>query len=136
MLGVQGKVAGASHSRVNNPTLRLPRATLTFNERVIEGALDVRVAVSGKLLDGGVQEVHGPRLPRKSSWLGVDPVLLAQDAGVTPDQWQADLLRNTSKRVLMLCSRQSGKSETAVLQALWSVPAPSHASPDLGRWKG
>ena len=55
----------------------------------------------------------------------LDPVLMMQDAGVTPDPWQADLLRLTShsvanpvKRVLMLCARQTGKTETAAGMAL------------------
>jgi len=47
-----------------------------------------------------------------------DPVLLAEDCGVTPDPWQADLLRTASRRVLMLCSRQSGKTETAVIKVI------------------
>lgn len=50
-----------------------------------------------------------------------DPVLLAEDCGVSPDLWQAELLRNTSKRILMLCSRQSGKTETAVIKAISSA---------------
>jgi hypothetical protein len=51
----------------------------------------------------------------------LDPVALARDCGVEPDPWQADLLRCPAKRVLMLCSRQSGKSETAVLRAVWNA---------------
>lgn len=47
-----------------------------------------------------------------------DPVLLAEDCGVTPDPWQAELLRTASRRVLMLCSRQSGKTETAVIKVI------------------
>src|SRR5262249_51500438 len=47
-----------------------------------------------------------------------DPVLLAEAAGLTPDPWQADLMRSTADRVLMLCSRQSGKTTTASFIAL------------------
>jgi Terminase large subunit, T4likevirus-type, N-terminal len=50
-----------------------------------------------------------------------DPVRLAQDCGVTPDPWQAELLRTASRRVLMLCSRQSGKTEVAILKAVWQA---------------
>jgi hypothetical protein len=40
-------------------------------------------------------------------------------AGVgAPDPWQADLLRLTASRILMLCSRQSGKSTLAACLAL------------------
>jgi hypothetical protein len=34
---------------------------------------------------------------------------------VTPDPWQADLLRSTATRLLLLASRQSGKSHTVAL---------------------
>jgi hypothetical protein len=44
-----------------------------------------------------------------------------------PDPWQAKLLRSSADRVLMLCSRQSGKSQTAaalaVRAALLEAPA-------------
>ena len=43
-----------------------------------------------------------------------DPVLLARDCGIEPDDWQAALLRERPRRCLMLCSRQSGKTEVAI----------------------
>jgi hypothetical protein len=53
----------------------------------------------------------------------LDPVQLMVDAGYTPDDWQANLLRSDAKKHLLLCSRQSGKSTTcatlAVHQALY-----------------
>jgi hypothetical protein len=42
----------------------------------------------------------------------LDPVLLMERAGLVPDDWQADVLRSTSRRLLLNCSRQSGKSTT------------------------
>lgn len=42
----------------------------------------------------------------------LDPVLFAQDCGVTPDPWQADLLRTRPRKALLNCSRQSGKTTT------------------------
>ena len=39
-----------------------------------------------------------------------DPALIAHDCGITPDRWQATLLRERPRRSLLLCSRQSGKS--------------------------
>jgi hypothetical protein len=39
-----------------------------------------------------------------------DPVLMSERAGIMPDAWQADLLRSDSKQMILLCSRQSGKS--------------------------
>ena len=48
----------------------------------------------------------------------LDPVLFAQACEITPDPWQADLLRSTAARALLLCSRQSGKTTTTSLIAL------------------
>ncbi len=46
----------------------------------------------------------------------LDPVLLAEQAGITPDPWQARVLRSASSRLLLNASRQSGKSTiTSVL---------------------
>lgn len=42
----------------------------------------------------------------------LDPVIMSQRAGIDPDPWQANLLRSQSSRVLVNCSRQSGKSTT------------------------
>jgi hypothetical protein len=39
-------------------------------------------------------------------------------AGMSPDQWQADLLRSSHDQLLLLCSRQSGKSQTAATLAV------------------
>jgi hypothetical protein len=49
----------------------------------------------------------------------LDPVVFAGDCGLTPDRWQAELLRSTARRALLLCSRQSGKSTVTALLALW-----------------
>ena len=46
----------------------------------------------------------------------LDPVLLAAQVGMVPDPWQANVLRSSSSRLLLNCSRQSGKSTiTSVL---------------------
>ena len=47
-----------------------------------------------------------------------DPDRLMTTAGLTPDPWQTELLRSSAKRLLLLCSRQSGKSTTAAALAL------------------
>lgn len=47
-----------------------------------------------------------------------DAVLMATRAGIAPDGWQADLLRSDAKQVILLCSRQSGKSTTTAILAL------------------
>jgi hypothetical protein len=48
----------------------------------------------------------------------LDPVLLARDAGIEPDAWQAELLRARPRRSLLLCARQTGKSTTTALTAI------------------
>lgn len=57
----------------------------------------------------------------------LDPVQLAIRAGVTPDPWQARLLRSAARDIAMLCARQSGKSTVAALlavyEALYRAPA-------------
>ncbi len=40
----------------------------------------------------------------------LDPVALSRRIGIDPDRWQARLLRSTSRRKLLNCSRQAGKS--------------------------
>jgi hypothetical protein len=50
--------------------------------------------------------------------LALDRVLFAEELGVHPDDWQRGLLRSASTRVLLNCSRQSGKSTMAALIAL------------------
>jgi hypothetical protein len=48
----------------------------------------------------------------------LDPALLARQAGIIPDPWQADLLRSTAARTLLNVSRQAGKSTTSALVAV------------------
>jgi hypothetical protein len=47
-----------------------------------------------------------------------DPVAVLTSAGLTPDRWQTELLSRPSSRMLLLCSRQTGKSTTAAALAL------------------
>jgi hypothetical protein len=57
----------------------------------------------------------------------LDPVQLALDCGITPDEWQARLLTERPRRALMNCSRQSGKTLVTCLLAtyvaLYEAPA-------------
>lgn len=49
----------------------------------------------------------------------VDPVLWARETiGLEPDPWQAEVLRSGAKRILLNCSRQSGKSTITAALAL------------------
>jgi hypothetical protein len=48
--------------------------------------------------------------------LALDRVAFAEALGLDPDPWQRDLLRSSSERIILNCSRQSGKSTmTAVI---------------------
>lgn len=48
----------------------------------------------------------------------IDPVCMMADYGVVADPWQADVLRADPRRALLLCSRQSGKTEVAIAKGL------------------
>jgi hypothetical protein len=48
-----------------------------------------------------------------------DPVIWAREIlGYHPDPWQADLLRSRSRKIILNCSRQSGKSTTCAALGL------------------
>ena len=47
-----------------------------------------------------------------------DPVEFARSCGYEPDPWQARVLESTERKLLLLCSRQSGKSTTTAIVAL------------------
>ena len=50
--------------------------------------------------------------------LGLDPIAFANELGFTPDPWQARVLMWSGNRILLNCSRQTGKSTTAAILAL------------------
>lgn len=54
----------------------------------------------------------------ESLGLALDPVALAERAGIEPDPWQAEVLRSTASRLLLNCSRQSGKSTVTAILAV------------------
>jgi hypothetical protein len=51
----------------------------------------------------------------------LDPDEFAVDVGMDLDPWQSNLLSSTSRKILLLCSRQSGKSTITALLALWTA---------------
>jgi hypothetical protein len=55
---------------------------------------------------------------RGTERLRFDPIALLGAAGLTPDPWQAGLIASPANRVLLLASRQSGKSTIAAAMAL------------------
>jgi hypothetical protein len=50
--------------------------------------------------------------------LALDRVAFAEKLGIFPDAWQENFLRSSSDRVLLNCSRQSGKSTMSAVIAL------------------
>jgi Terminase large subunit, T4likevirus-type, N-terminal len=50
--------------------------------------------------------------------LALDRVAFAAELGIVPDGWQEDFLRSSAERVLLNCSRQSGKSTMSAVIAL------------------
>ncbi len=48
----------------------------------------------------------------------LDPTLLMRLLGIEPDPWQVEVLRSTSPRILLNCSRQSGKSTVSATLAI------------------
>src|SRR5918998_4943847 len=50
--------------------------------------------------------------------MALDPAILMEAAGFVPDPWQLELLRSTSRRLLVNVSRQSGKSTATAALAL------------------
>ena len=50
--------------------------------------------------------------------LAEDPVRILTHAGLEPDEWQAGVLRSDAQRMLLLASRQAGKSSVAAALAL------------------
>ena len=53
--------------------------------------------------------------------LALDPARLLIRMGLTPDPWQSDLLRSEAARILLNCSRQSGKSTVTGALAMWEA---------------
>jgi hypothetical protein len=50
--------------------------------------------------------------------LALNPIKFAQSRGLDPDPWQRELLLSSEKRIILNCSRQSGKSTIAAILAL------------------
>jgi len=50
--------------------------------------------------------------------MALDPVRFARAGGIDPDPWQARVLRSQAPRILLNCSRQSGKSTVTSVLAL------------------
>jgi hypothetical protein len=47
--------------------------------------------------------------------MALSPTVFAERCGIVPDPWQREVLESSSERVILLCSRQAGKSLTAAM---------------------
>ena len=50
--------------------------------------------------------------------LALDPALVMARSGLDPDPWQAGVMRSSARRMLLLCTRQAGKSTVSAATAL------------------
>ncbi|MFZ0926530.1 MAG: terminase large subunit [Halobacteriota archaeon] len=57
----------------------------------------------------------------------ISPVVFAQSLHIDPDPWQKTVLNSTSNRILLNCSRQSGKSTITAIMALHHALYTSNA---------
>jgi len=51
----------------------------------------------------------------------LDPAAFSRGTGIEPDSWQVAVLRPAPPRILLNCSRQSGKSTTAATMGVWTA---------------
>jgi hypothetical protein len=59
----------------------------------------------------------------KQAAYALDPITWCRgELGIDPDSWQAEVLRSTSKRIILNCIRQSGKSTVSSILALHTGP--------------
>jgi len=55
----------------------------------------------------------------------LSPLEIASRTGITPDSWQRDVLTSDARQIILLCSRQSGKSTvTSILATHRAVTVP------------
>lgn len=50
--------------------------------------------------------------------LRADPTLAMTAAGLSPDPWQAELIRNPARQITALCTRRSGKTRTVAAKVV------------------
>jgi hypothetical protein len=73
--------------------------------------------VNARTLLREVEKLEAERLSGRLD-IPADRATFARDLGIIPDLWQERLLRSDADRILLNCSRQSGKSTMAAILAL------------------
>ena len=100
--------------------VRIRRTQAPDNTRIAAERLQRALWVSGKPLYRTTCFAHIIPIvtdPADDIATALDPSRLFGAAGLTPDDWQARVLRGSWQRLLMLCSRQAGKSTTVAALA-------------------
>jgi hypothetical protein len=69
-------------------------------------------------VESELRQADGTDEPDEIREIRQDPVRLLELAGFTPDPWQAEFIRSTAKREMLLCSRQTGKTTISAAKAL------------------
>jgi hypothetical protein len=59
--------------------------------------------------------------------VALSPVIFARSLGIEPDPWQSEVLRTDSKRIILNCARQTGKSTITAIMALHHALYTSNA---------
>jgi len=76
-----------------------------------------------------LRELGGEQSVAQDLALALDRALFAEHVGMAPDEWQRRLLNSNAARVLLLASRQAGKSTTtAVIAAHEAIYRPGSLS--------
>lgn len=70
--------------------------------------------------------------PARRLAMALDPVVKMRYAGIRPDPWQETVLRTQAKRVIILASRQAGKSSSIGGRALWTAETQARAEIVIG----
>ncbi len=60
-------------------------------------------------------------IKRRQELEAKDAIAFARRAGLAPDLWQAQALGSDARQMILLCSRQSGKSTVTSLISLWTA---------------
>jgi hypothetical protein len=70
----------------------------------------VNLATIERRVDALATRLHPPAAP-------LSALEVARRAGFEPDPWQADVLTSRARQIILLCSRQAGKSQTTAILA-------------------
>lgn len=106
--GMPDGAEGATEAQDAKDGRRHPRVWVKGE---VEGSAQASRATSAKAENPSVSGLSRAEAAYLAA--SIDPSVLMELTGVTPDPWQRRLLRSTARRRIVVGSRQIGKSETA-----------------------